>query len=65
MHNNRHNRKTMIIPQTVIVPAKSIIVASLIITCLMVALFHLIIYDHVTLKTGVMAAENSALLSQE
>ncbi len=30
MHNNRHNRKTVIISQTIIVPAKSIIVASLI-----------------------------------
>ncbi len=30
MHNNRHNRKTVIISQTIIVPAKSIIVASLV-----------------------------------
>ncbi len=29
MHNIRHNRKTVIIRQTIIVPAKSIIVASL------------------------------------
>ncbi len=29
MHNNRHNRKTVIIPPTIIVPTKSIIVASL------------------------------------
>ncbi len=30
MHNNRHNRETVIIPQTIIVPTKSIIVASLV-----------------------------------
>ncbi len=30
MHNNRNNRETVIIPQTIIVPTKSIIVASLI-----------------------------------
>ncbi len=29
MHNNRHNCKTMIIPQTIIVPTISIIAASL------------------------------------
>ncbi len=29
MHNNRNNRETVIIPQTIIVPTKSIIVASL------------------------------------
>ncbi len=30
MHNNRNNRETVIIPQTIIVPTKSIIVASLV-----------------------------------
>ncbi len=30
MHNNRHNRKTVIIPQTIIVPTNSIIIASLV-----------------------------------
>ncbi len=29
MHNNRNNRETVIIPQTIIVPTKSRIVASL------------------------------------
>ncbi len=29
MHNNRNNRETVIIPQTIIVPTKFIIVASL------------------------------------
>ncbi len=36
MHNNRHNRKTGIIPQTIIVPTKSIIVASLVCVCVCV-----------------------------
>ncbi len=35
MHNNRNNRETVIIPQTIIVPTKSIIVAS-----------HIYIYIH-------------------
>ncbi len=30
MHNNRNNRETVIITQTIIVPTKSIIVASLV-----------------------------------
>ncbi len=30
MHNNRNNRETVIIPQTIIVPPKSIIVESLV-----------------------------------
>ncbi len=30
MHNNRNNRETVIIPQTIIVPTKSVIVASLV-----------------------------------
>ncbi len=34
MHNNRNNRETVIIPQTIIVPTKSIIVASLVLSLL-------------------------------
>ncbi len=33
MHNNCHNHKTVIIPQTIFVPTKSIIVASLVCVC--------------------------------
>ncbi len=52
MHNNRQNRKTMIIPQTIIASTKSITVASLLIT--MIILFTIILIRNVHTVTSLM-----------